>query len=99
MMKSCILRVRSMYCEECIASVVSAISVIRGVHFVTVAPRHGEITVGYDETKAQADQFILAARVMGYVAEEVSPATLASPIPTGICSHRSQEMAVRYRAA
>lgn len=98
-MADMILKVWPMYCEQCIASVVSAISVIRGVHYVTVSPKHGEIAVGYEEAMAGLEQFKRAAFVMGYHADEVPLDSIPTEVLPGVCLHTPCAGVARYRAA
>lgn len=65
-METIILDVKGLSCGGCVSSVKRVVGPIAGVTNVDVALANGKVTVDYDATQAQPDQFRAAIRDAGY---------------------------------
>jgi len=60
------LKVEGMTCDGCVRSVERKLSKVAGVESTHVDLGEGKATVEYDDSRAQADQFIAAVEQIGY---------------------------------
>jgi len=60
------LKVEGMTCDGCVRSVERKLSKVGGVESARVDLAAGKATVEYDDSQAQADQFIAAVEQIGY---------------------------------
>jgi Cu+-exporting ATPase len=60
------LKVEGMTCDGCVRSVERKLSKVDGVESAHVDLREEKATVEYDDSRAQADQFISAVEQIGY---------------------------------
>jgi copper ion binding protein len=60
------LKVEGMTCDGCVRSVERKLSKVAGVESAHVDLGQGKATVEYDDSRAQADQFIAAVEQIGY---------------------------------
>lgn len=65
-METITLDVKGMSCGGCVNSVKRVVSPIPGVEQIDIALESGKVSVRYDPTQAQPDQFRSAIRDAGY---------------------------------
>lgn len=65
-MESITFTVKGMTCMGCVASVKNVLQPMPGVTSVAITLDNGQVEIGFDASKANVDQFIVAIQDAGY---------------------------------